>query len=158
MAEATSELLHERGLRHALIDVDWLGQVYPPPAPGDPYNMALSLGNLAEIWPNYLAAGITYAVVSATLEKEEQLDGLRAAMPGWELTVVRVTARPETIAARIRRREFGNLLEDFLARTDDLAKTIEQAKLDDFSISTDDRPPMEAARDLVERLGWSTSS
>ena len=31
LAEAISEELHARETRHALIDLDWLGQVYPTP-------------------------------------------------------------------------------------------------------------------------------
>lgn len=154
LAEATSEVLHERGLRHALIEVDWLGQVYPAPEARDPYNVGLSLKNLAEIWTNYVATGITYAVVSMTLENRGQLDRLRAAMSGCQLTVVRATARPETVAERIRGREFGNLLEDFLKRTDDLARSIEEANLGDLSIGTDDHPPMDLARALLKLLGW----
>lgn len=154
LAEAISELLHERRLRHALIDVDWLGQVYPPPDPDDPYNMGLSLDNLATIWPNYVATGIRYAIVSATLESRDQLDGLMAAMPGSGCVVVLATARPDKVAERIRGREYGNLLEDFLSRTDALAATIEEARLHDFSIATDEGPPKEAATSLLNRLCW----
>jgi deoxyadenosine/deoxycytidine kinase len=31
VAEAISNLLTSKELQHALIDLDWLGQVYPPP-------------------------------------------------------------------------------------------------------------------------------
>ncbi|MGI8775366.1 MAG: adenylyl-sulfate kinase [Actinomycetota bacterium] len=38
LAEAMSEVLHERATRHALIDLDWLGQVSPLPEGRDPYD------------------------------------------------------------------------------------------------------------------------
>jgi len=37
VAEAISEELHERNIRHALLDLDWLGQVYPVPEGHEPY-------------------------------------------------------------------------------------------------------------------------
>ena len=57
VAEAVSEQLHRFGLRHALIDFDWLGQLYPPPDLSDPYNDALAIKNLAAVWANFQAAG-----------------------------------------------------------------------------------------------------
>ena len=154
-AEALSELMHARRVRHALIEVDWLGQVYPADA-GDvpPYNFDLSMANLAAIWPNFVAKGIRYAIVTMTLENQQQLDALRVAMPGCDLTVALATASPTTIATRITARDHGRLRDDFLTRTEALAATIEQAGLHSLTFSTDDRPRDEMAKDLCERLGW----
>jgi adenylylsulfate kinase-like enzyme len=154
IAEAISERLHEEGERHALLDIDWLGQVYPPQVEADPFNDSLAVRNLAAIWPNFVEAGIRFAVVAATVLNEDQLEGVARAMPGCELTVVRVAARPETVAARIQVRDHGRLLEDFLRRTDSVAEEIERAALESFSVTNEDRPPPELADDILQRLKW----
>ncbi len=154
LAEAISEGLHEAGIRHALIDLDWLGQVYPPPVERDPFNESLSLRNLAAVWPNFVGTGIRHAVLAATVTSRGELDRLDAALPGCELKVVRVTATPETVAARIRSREVGNLLDDFLARTESVAETIERAALEELSVANDGRRPAEVAEEILGYLGW----
>ena len=154
IAEAISDHLHEAGIRHALVDVDWLGQVYPPPDRRDPFNDSLAVKNLAATWPNFVEAGIRHAVMAATVLSAEQLGGIKAALSGSDLKVVRVIAAPETVKARIRRRDVGALLEDFLRRTDSVAEEIERAGLESFSVSNNDRRPSDVAADILERLGW----
>jgi hypothetical protein len=83
-----------------------------------------------------------------------QLDALERSLPGCELTVVRVTARPETVAARLRARDRGRLLEDFLRRTDSVAEEIKRAALEAFSVANEDRAPPQVAEEILTHLGW----
>ena len=62
IAEAISELLRERGIRHALIELDRLGQMYPPLDADDPFDLSLALRNLAVTSPIFVTAGIESAV------------------------------------------------------------------------------------------------
>jgi adenylylsulfate kinase len=158
VAEALSELMHRKDMRHALIDVDWLGQVYPPPRAKDPYDLALAFTNLTAIAPNFHAAGARYFIVAATLTSRSELDRLRSALPRVRLHVCRVTASPETIAARIRGRELGSLLDDFLTRTQSLDRHIAAARLEDFTVVNDNRPIAEIASELLEGLAWGPAS
>src|ERR687893_577173 len=80
IAMTMSEILHDRGIRHALIEVDSLGEVYPAPYPEDPYSTRFAMKNLAAIWPHYLEVGITRAIVTMTIETDEELKDLRAAL------------------------------------------------------------------------------
>lgn len=80
VAALASEILHDRGIRHGLIEVDWLEGVYPAPDPSDPYSTAFAMKNLRAIWGNFLEAGITRAIVTMTLENQRELDDLLAAM------------------------------------------------------------------------------
>jgi predicted GTPase len=73
IAMTMSEILHERGIRHGLLEVDWLGEVYPAPYPDDPYSTRFAMKNLAAIWPNFLEVGITRAIVAMTLENHQEL-------------------------------------------------------------------------------------
>jgi thymidylate kinase len=154
LAAALSELLHSKGIRHGLLELDWLGEVYPPPNPDDPYSLDLTFRNLKLIAPNLIEAGAEFLVIGATLTSKPELDGLREALGEIPITVCRVAASPETIAKRIRQRELGYLLDDFLNRTDALANEIEDAGIDDFVVVNDDRPIAEVAAELLEKLGW----
>lgn len=155
VAEALSGLLHVRGMRHALIDLDWLGQVYPPPDGNDPYSLDLALTNLGMITPNFLAAGAAYFVIAATLTSARQLDALRHALPQVSLSVCRVEASPATTGGRIRSRDRGYLRDDFLTRTDALAQQIRFAEIEDFTVSNDGRSPNDVAEEALRRLGWA---
>ena len=153
IAETISELLHERGVRHALIDLDWLGQVYPPLDADDPFDLSLALRNLTVTWPNFLAVGIERAVIAATIESPEQLRHMESALPGAEPVLARVVADQGTVAARIRKRELGGLAVDFLARTEALGTAI-AAAFPDAQVVTNDGPILEAASEAIRQIGW----
>jgi thymidylate kinase len=152
VAEAVSELLHSNRARHALIDVDWLGQVYPPP--DSHHFLDLAFRNLAVIAPNFISAGARYFVIALTMTSQDELTELRRALPQVSLTVCRIDASPQTIAERIRRRELGSLRDDFLSRTDAVGLEIAEAGINHFVISNDDRPIIKVAQELLERLSW----
>lgn len=155
LAEALSELLHAKSIRHALIDVDWLGQLYPVADPGDPHSFELAFKNLRAIAPNFVSEGARYFIIALTLTSREELEELQSAIPEVSLTVCRVEVSPGTAAERIERRELGGLKEDFLTRTDALAQQIRDAGIEDVVVINDDVPITEIAKELVERLGWS---
>lgn len=154
LAEAISKELHARSIRHALIDLDWLGQVYPTPEGHDPYGYELAIENLSTIWPTFIAAGATCAVIAGTVLDGEQLGRLRAALVDAQMTVALVTAPDEVLHERIHQRDAGALRDDFLARTSGLAREIETAQIHDLAIRTDGAAPEEVARELLYRIEW----
>src|SRR3712207_2742000 len=154
IATTMSELLHERGVRHGLIEVDWLGEVYPAPYPDDPYSTSFAMKNLAAIWPNFLAVGITRAIVTMTLENHDELRALKAALPMTEVTVIRLEASSETRASRIASRELGSLRGLFLAKTDPLADQMRALGIGDAVVRNDGRRPQEVAEEILGSLGW----
>ncbi|MFN2390114.1 MAG: AAA family ATPase [Actinomycetota bacterium] len=154
VATAMSEILHERGIRHGILEVDWLGEVYPAPYPDDPYSTSFAMQNLAAIWPNYLEVGITRAIVTMTLENHQELEGLRTALSSPNLTVVRLEASTDTRAARIKHRELGNLLNLFLEKTDPLAAKMKRFGIGDLVVDNDHRTPQEVAEEVLTSIGW----
>ena len=154
VAAAMSELLHEAGIRHGLVEVDSLGEVYPAHDPADPYGEALAMQMLATLWPQYLAAGITRAIVTMTLENTKELMRLLEAMGSPAATVVRLDASGRTRAARIKQREFGNLRSTFLEKTDELGTRMAQLGIGDVIVDNDDRSPVDTARDVLRQIGW----
>jgi GNAT superfamily N-acetyltransferase len=155
VAEELSLILDEWGMRHALIDVDGLGQCYPGP-PDDPFEASLSFENLAAVWPNFRARGIRYAIIAHLIERADELDELRAALPGADLRTVLVVASPDTCERRLRRREISeSMLEQHLRRSPLLGRALEGLHAEDFRVSNEGRPIREVATEVVERLGWT---
>lgn len=142
-------------MHHAFIELDGLGQLYPAPDPDDPYNMNLQIKNLASVLPNLVDAGARYLVVGATIERPEQLDRLRTATGATDLTVVLVKASPETVRGRIVERETGSrLVEDFLKRTEKMARKMERFGMHDLAVVNEGRPIEEVAAEVVTHLNW----
>lgn len=154
LAEAISEELHERSQRHALIDLDWLGQVYPAPEGHDPFGYELALQNLEAIWPSFLATGIHRAVIAGTLLNQDQRDRLHAAIGGVAMAVALVKTPQAALEDRIRRRNSGPLRDDFLARTAHVAREIDAANIHDFTVPNHGRAPREVAREVLRTLNW----
>lgn len=154
LAEAVSEELHERGIRHALLDLDWLGQVYPTPDGHDPFGYELALQNLKEVLPNFRAVGADKVVIAGTLLNQDQRERLRDGLGDVPMSVVLVKAPREVLEARIRTRNSGRLQEDFLARTNEVARAIEAAGIHDFEVQGDGGVPRELAEQVLGKLGW----
>ncbi|HEX5502429.1 MAG TPA: AAA family ATPase [Thermomicrobiales bacterium] len=64
--------LARAGVAHALVDIDGLSECYPPP-PGDRFNAALALRNLAAVWANYRTAGAGRLILAAVVESRADL-------------------------------------------------------------------------------------
>ena len=156
VAAAMSEILHDHGIRHGLIEVDWLGEVYPPPDPTNPYSNDLAMRVLSSIWPLYVDAGITRAVVTMTLENQEELAALVQALDSPPATVVRLVASQGTRETRIKAREFGNLRDLFLAKTGEVDDKQRCFDLGDLIVANEGRLPHATATEILERLGWAT--
>jgi len=106
VAQAISDLLSEHGLAHAVVDQDWLRSCLPGP-PHDPFQMALGLKNLAAVWANYRAAGAERLIIADVVETQSDRAHYQTAVPGADLTVVRLHATLPTLHARLARRDAG---------------------------------------------------
>ena len=148
-----SALLADAGIAHACVDVDALRDAWPAP-PGDRFNIALGLRNLADIWRNFRAAGAERAVLADVVERRGDLEGYRAAMPGAEVTLVRLRASVATLRARVGQREAGAGREWHLLRAVELAEQMDRDALEDILIETDGRPPESIAREILVRTRW----
>lgn len=155
LVEAISDVLDERGLHHAFIELDGLGQLYPSPDPDDPFNMNLQIESLASVLPNFIAAGARYLVLGATIERPEQLERLRSAIGATDLRVVLVKASPATVRDRIVERETGSrLVEDFLKRTEKMGHKMERSGMHDLAVWNEGKPIEEVAAEVVSFLRW----
>lgn len=148
-----STLLADAGIPHACVDVDALRDAWPAP-PGDRFNTALGLRNLAAIWRNFQAAGAERVVLADVVERRGDLDGYREAIPGAEVTLVRLRAPVATLQDRVGKREAGAGRDWHLHRAAELAQQMDRDALEDILIETDGRAPQDIAREILARSGW----
>ncbi|HWF86199.1 MAG TPA: hypothetical protein VG222_15175, partial [Vicinamibacterales bacterium] len=109
------------------------------------------------VWANYAAVGVHHLLLADAVETRERLDRIRGAIPGAEIIVCRLTANLETMKRRIRMREPGMLQEQFLERASELNRVLDEARLEDFTMTNEDGAVTEVAHGMLERAGWLPS-
>ncbi|NTU47010.1 hypothetical protein HGA88_05275 [Candidatus Roizmanbacteria bacterium] len=154
VADAICEILTERNIHHAVIDLDQLRYAYPRPST-DRFHVALGYNNLAVIWKNYEAVGATRIVIPNVLEKKSNIKHIEEAVPGAKVIVVRLGASLETIHDRLRGRpQSQKFLEWNLKRADELNATLEREQLEDYIVDTENKSIGEIAEEIVKKIGW----
>jgi energy-coupling factor transporter ATP-binding protein EcfA2 len=147
-------LLGRANVPHATVDFDQLTACFPRPADDDIWGTKVGLANLAAIWRNYHAAGAERLLLARVIEARSELDGYRAAVPGAEITVVRLRASVPTLQARLRKRGNGAGLQWHLDRAVELAPEMDRARVEDLLVETEERNPSDLASEILLRLGW----
>jgi len=145
-------LLEASGVPSVVVDLDWLGWVHLPEGSRTPDELIAQ--NLAAIWPNLWATGARHAILTRAVLATERLDALRRAIPDADLTVVRLTAPPEVIVDRLRRRDAGTALEEHLEEFRAMGAAMEEAGIEDLVVENDGRALREVAADVLRRIGW----
>jgi ABC-type lipoprotein export system ATPase subunit len=145
-----SDLLTAAGVPHAAIDLDCLDLGHMPGPPSD----ELVLRNLAAVWNNYAALGITKLLLSEAVDTAAKLERLEAALPGARIQVCRLRATLGTMQERIRTREPGMLQNQFVARAAELEASLDAGGVEHFTVNNDRRPITEVACEVLTRAGW----
>jgi hypothetical protein len=149
LAEA-SDLLTERAIVHAAIDVDALGLAcLPAGAPDD-----LSQRNLGCVWGNFAGAGMNRLLLAMAVEDRAALDLIRAAIGPCEMIVCRLTASAEIRRDRLATREMGIFRAQYLRRGEELEAILDASAVEAFQIPTDGRSVTDIGRDLLTRAAW----
>ena len=147
LREADS-LLVEAGVLHATVELEEVARFWPAVnAKGD-----LAYRNLAALWANYKAAGANRLLIGMLAESRMDLSNVYSAIPGAEITVVRLEAPLPLIEERIRLRESSATDELNAARW--WVSRLEQSHLADLVVDNGGRRPREAASEMLHRLGW----
>jgi hypothetical protein len=151
VASEMSDILCEREVPHAYVDLDLLSWSWPPIGQ---FNNVLAFKNLAAVWANYREAGCERLIVSHVVECSDELDCYRQAVPGACIMVCRLVASQATRESRIRQREIGAGLEWHLNRTVELEEILHKASVEDFQVENDGRPIRDVALEVLEKAGW----
>ena len=153
VAAAISAELERRDVGHAWVDVDQLAQCFPRPA-DDPFHARLVIRNLADLARNFIDAGAERLILPYVIEDAAGRAAIAVAIPDGVLTVVRLTVRPETVAARLRGRESGESLEWHLRRAPELTGIMERNGVGDLVVETDGRTPDNIAAEVLRWVRW----
>jgi hypothetical protein len=148
-----ARLLSEAGIPHAVADLAVIGARWPPSA-GDRWNEELIHANLACMWRNFRRAGTRRLLLCRVLEARSLLRRVAEAVPGADITVVRLRAPRELVRARIVAREAGRDPQWYLDTAAYLFDRLEHAGVEDHVVDNDDRPLAQVAADVLHAAGW----
>ncbi|SEQ35944.1 AAA family ATPase [Microlunatus flavus] len=154
-AHALSDLLRTAGVRHAVVDLDEIRLLRPPPD-GDRFAHEVELANLRDLARNFAAAGAERLVLAGVVEEGVEGDRYREAVTG-RLLLVRLLVRPDRAAVRLRHRhaEEPEARTWHLHRTDELAAVLDAAPFEDAHVDTTDRTPAQVALEVARLAGWA---
>ncbi|QIS21002.1 hypothetical protein [Nocardia terpenica] len=110
--------------------------------------------NLACMWENFRRAGAERLVLCRTLEHRSLLRSIEQAVPGAEITVIRLTAELGEVQARIRSRESGRDPQWYLDMAEYLVDKLANAAVEDHVVSNQNRSAADAAREAMRLAGW----
>ena len=150
MGEA-SDLLAQRQIVHAAIDLDALGLAHlPSAAPSD----AVMYDNLRVVSRNYAGLGVRRFLVARAIEGDAQLGLCRKIIPAANTVVCRLTASLETMKRRVAMRDFGGSRRQYVDRVAVLDAILDRARLEDFVVSNENRDVTDVALEMLVRAGW----
>lgn len=154
VAAVISDLLREREVPHAWVDVDMLCQSWPT-SPEDPYGQELAFANLAAIAPNLAARDLRHIVLARVVEDAADRERYELAFDGADVVLVRLSAGEATRDTRLTGREpQGYWRELALARTRELEDVLVALDLDDVVVDNDDRSAREVAAEVLAAIAW----
>ena len=143
-----TDVLEERDIAFGFFDPDAIH--FRPAEEGDPFNSRVWLVALDTVWP---LMAVERLIVPVVVEEREEADRL---LPGANVTVARLTAAPETLDERIRKREIGSGqgVDWHVARATELQAHWERHPVEDFVVTTDRRGVRELALEVLTLSGW----
>jgi predicted kinase len=150
LSRAIAELLRAADRANAVIDLDDLSKIFPDPG------RSFARDNLKAIWPNYAAVPQLKVVIPSVIADEHEREQLRAAVSGARFVVCELTAPEGVLKNRVTAREpneyWQRRLRDFV---DLYYRRTDLTRIRDFQVETHGRSTDDAAREVVEKAGWS---
>jgi hypothetical protein len=146
-----SDILAQRQIAHAAIDLDALGLAYLPTGARNDEAM---YANLRSVSINFAALGVTRFLLARALENRSELDMCRGMVSASDTTVCRLTASIETMERRVTMRESGVSRREYVSRVAELNAILDHARLEDFSVINDNRSLPEVAQEILVRARW----
>ena len=145
-----SDLLTDAGIVHAACDMDSLCSGNIPGGSKD----ELLRTNLAAIWQGYAQRGVDRLLLSEPVETAAMRELIREAVGASELRVGRLRAPLAVMQARVRGRDPGMHVEQFVARVTVLEDVLDRNATADFEVDNGSRDITHVAREVLARAGW----
>ena len=149
VAAAVGDLLRERQVANAVVDLDELRRAWPA-ASGDRFNTSVMLGNLSAVAANYVGAGFTTLVLAGVLETADDRRQHAEAVP-VPLTVCRLVADLDAVHRRLRGRHADHDgLVWHLHRSGELATIQDESAVEDLRLDVGAVSVADAASRVLE--------
>jgi chloramphenicol 3-O-phosphotransferase len=151
LAHALALTLRQADVPWGVIDLDELSLVHPYPGRSFPRE------NLRLIWPNYVAAVPDVKLIIPTVFADEQeVELLRAVLPGARLIICELTAPVEILKQRVTEREPTEELAVGLRRWVDVYHArSDHARIRHFQVSTHPATVRESADTILHLAKWT---
>jgi adenylylsulfate kinase len=150
VAAAVGDLLRERQVANAVVDLDELRRAWPA-ASGDRFNTTVMLANLSAVAANYVGVGVTTLVLAGVLETadDRRRHADAVAVP---LTVCRLVSDLDAVRRRLRGRHVDDHdgLAWHLRRADTLASIQDASAVEDLRLDVSTVSVVAAASRVLE--------
>jgi hypothetical protein len=146
-----SDILALRHITHAAIDLDALGLAHPPSGVS---NDSVMYGNLECVCRNYASHGVGRLLLARAIEDRAELELCRGIVCATHTIVCRLTANIETMQQRVKIRELGVLQAEYVTRVAKLNVFLDRARLENFTITSENRSPTDVANEMLVKTGW----
>jgi ABC-type lipopolysaccharide export system ATPase subunit len=146
---ALADLLEERDVPVAAIDMDGLRWFHPRPA-DDRFGSRVGLHHLHTMATTYRELGISTLVLADVIETGTERH--QEAMPGYDVIVVRLDVSIERLHVRLRQREIGAGYAWYENRAIELTEIMERNGIGDVVIRILDESPQQIAAEIATRL------
>ena len=151
LAEELAEVLEERSMAHAAIDLDWL-MWFDVPGQSDAIMDAVFPANLAAVVANYIAAGVRYLVLAGAVRSQADLAEIREAI-GHPLQIVRLHVPHGEIERRLASSVTTGRVKD-LHESPVVLADLDAAEIDAIDFANDG-DVHELAQRVMHAIGWS---
>jgi hypothetical protein len=146
-----SDILALRQITHAAIDLDALGLAHLPSVSG---NDGVMYRNLQSVCENYASLGVRRLLLARAVENHAELELCRSAVSAKGVVVCRLTANVGTMERRIKGRESGLSQREYVARVAKLNDILDRARLENFTVSDENRSLSEVGYEMLLKAGW----
>lgn len=150
LARALALALGEADVAWGVIDMDELSLVHPYPG------RWFSRDNLRAIWPNYIAAVPDIKVIIPMVFNDEQeVELIRAALPGARLMICETTAPIAVLKKRVTDRDPTDGLAAALRTWVDVYHArSDHARIRHFQVVTHPATVEESVQEILDSTGW----
>jgi hypothetical protein len=110
--------------------------------------------NLQSVCNNYASLGVRRLLLARAMEDRAELELCRGVVSATNTVVCRLSARLETMQQRVQTRESGISQREYVARVAKLDAILDRSRLEDFTVTNENRSLTEVAHEMLVKAGW----
>jgi len=149
--EEASDILVMRGVAHAAIDLDMLGLAH---LPSGGCSTDVMYRNLRSVCENYASLDVSRLLLARAIEDRAELELCVGVVSVSNTVVCRLTASIEVMEQRVKLRESGVSSQGYVCRVAELDNILDRARLENFTITNENRLLTDVAHELLVKAGW----